>query len=186
MAQPKKRNLIYASYRSRFLKRYKGLNIADIDLIVYDFDGVMTDNKVITFQDGTEGVTVNRADGLGVSMIKEMGIPQLILSTESNPVVEARAAKIGLPVIYDTDDKRFALEAYCSMHVFDPSRVVYVGNDLNDKEAMKFAGIPIAPADAHPEIIRIAWIVLNAIGGGGVVRELADIILFSSTSGRIT
>jgi 3-deoxy-D-manno-octulosonate 8-phosphate phosphatase (KDO 8-P phosphatase) len=186
MVRLKQLNLAYASYRSRFLKRYKGLNIADIDLIVYDFDGVMTDNKVITFQDGTEGVTVNRADGLGVAMIKERGIPQLILSSDSNPVVEARAAKIGLPVIYNTCDKRSALEEYCSVHVFDPSRVVYVGNDLNDKEVMKFAGIPIAPADAHPEILRIARIVLNAIGGGGVVRELAAIILFSSTSGRIT
>lgn len=183
-AKPKQLNLAYASYRNRLLKRYKGLNIADIDLIVYDFDGVMTDNKVIVFQNGTEGVTVNRADGLGVAMIKERGIPQLILSTESNPVVEARAAKIGLPVICNTGDKRSALEAYCSKHGFDPSRVVYIGNDLNDKEAMKFAGIPIAPADAHPEILCIARIVLNAIGGGGVVRELADIILFSLTSGR--
>ena len=185
MVRPKQRNVTYTSYRSRFLKRYKGLNIADIDLIVYDFDGVMTDNKVIIFQDGTEGVTVNRADGQGVSMIKEKGIPQLILSTESNPVVVARAAKIGLPVIYNTGDKRSALEAYCSMHVFDPSRVVYVGNDLNDKETMKFVGIPIAPADAHPEILRIARIVLTAIGGGGVVRELADIILFSTASGKL-
>ena len=161
------------------MKENKSLNSADIDLIVYDFDGVMTDNKVIIFQDGTEGVIVNRSDGLAVAMIKEKGIPQLILSTESNPAVEARATKLGLPVIYNTGDKRSALAAYCSLHVFDPSRVAYVGNDLNDKEAMKFVGMPIAPADAHPEILSLARIVLKAIGGGGVVRELVDLILFS-------
>ena len=159
------------------------LKLEDIDLIVYDFDGVMTDNRVIIFQDGTEGVTVNRADGLGVAIIKEKGIPQLILSTDSNPLVQARAAKLGLPVIHNTPDKRDSLEAYCRVHTVDPSRVVYVGNDLNDKEVMEFAGIPIAPADAHPEILSIARIVLRAIGGGGVVRELADILGQKSVSG---
>ena len=166
----------------RMKKRFVNLKPAEIDLIVYDFDGVMTNNRVLIHQNGTEAVFVNRADGLGVAMIKGKGIPQLILSTESNPVVEARAIKLGLPVIYNTDDKRTALESYCRMNAFDPSRVVYVGNDLNDKGAMEFSGIPIAPADAHPEILHIARIVLHAIGGGGVVRELADMILFSSTS----
>lgn len=178
MVQFKQLNLVYESCRSRFLKRNKRLSIADIDLIVYDFDGVMTDNRVLIHQDGTESVFANRADGLGVAIIKGKGIPQLILSTESNPVVEARATKIGLPVIYNSGDKRKALDSYCRMKAFDPSRVVYVGNDLNDKEAMEFAGMPIAPADAHPEILRIALIVLNAVGGGGVVRELADIIIY--------
>ena len=164
--------------------KLSNLEPKDIDLIVYDFDGVMTDNRVIVHQDGTESVFANRADGLGVAMIKEKGIPQLILSTESNPVVEVRAVKLGLPVIYNAGDKRKALDSYCRMNDFDPSRVVYVGNDLNDKEAMEFSGMPIAPADAHPDILRIAKHVLNAKGGGGVVRELADIILFSSTAGE--
>ena len=85
-----------------------------IDLIVYDFDGVMTDNRVLTFQDGTEAVFANRADGLAINMIKEMGINQIILSTEKNAVVEARARKIGIPAIHGVGDKNTVLHAYCA------------------------------------------------------------------------
>ncbi len=84
--------------------------LKNIDLIVYDFDGVMTDNRVIVFQDGTEAVIANRADGLGVDYFRDLGIPQLILSTETNPVVKARAAKLRLKVIASCKDKKSALE----------------------------------------------------------------------------
>ena len=68
-----------------------------INLIVYDFDGVMTDNKVFVDQKGREMVQVNRADGLGISEIKKLGIEQIIVSTENNPVVSVRAIKLGIP-----------------------------------------------------------------------------------------
>ena len=67
-----------------------------IKLLVYDFDGVMTDNKVYVDQDGKEMVQVNRADGLGISMIKKLGIVQIILSTEANPVVSSWASKLDI------------------------------------------------------------------------------------------
>lgn len=148
----------------------------DIDLIVYDFDGVMTDNRVIVFQDGTEAVIVNRADGLGVDHIRLFGIPQLILSTETNPVVKARANKLGLEVIASCEDKRIALKNYCVQNGFDLGKVLYIGNDINDLEVMKIVGYPVAPADAHPDITEIACIVTKAKGGEGVARELADLI----------
>jgi len=64
------------------------MNFSDIQLIVYDFDGVMTDNRVMVSEDGMESVMVSRADGLGINMIKEIGMPQMILSTETNPVAD--------------------------------------------------------------------------------------------------
>ena len=67
-------------------------------LVVFDFDGVFTDNKVYTAQDGTETVMCDRRDGLGVKMLRERGIDMFILSLEANPVVEARARKLGLDV----------------------------------------------------------------------------------------
>ena len=149
---------------------------ADIDIIVYDFDGVMTNNRVIFMQDGTEAVIVNRGDGFGVAKIRSLGIPQLLLSTEANSVVKARADKLKLEVISGCPDKKKALMSICSDEGYDCRRVVYVGNDVNDLEAMRIAGFPIAPADAHPEIIQIAWLVTKAKGGEGVVRELCDII----------
>jgi YrbI family 3-deoxy-D-manno-octulosonate 8-phosphate phosphatase len=154
----------------------------DIDLIVYDFDGVMTDNRVLVFQDGTEAVMVNRADGLGVSMIRALGIPQLILSTETNPVVKARADKLQLEVIAPCADKKRTLKEYCEQKGYLLSRVMYVGNDLNDREAMKMAGFPIAPADAHPVIQSHAKLVTKAKGGEGVIRELSDLLTAKTNS----
>jgi YrbI family 3-deoxy-D-manno-octulosonate 8-phosphate phosphatase len=153
------------------------IQTADIDLIVYDFDGVMTDNRVIVFQDGTEAVIVNRADGLGVERLRALGIPQLILSTETNSVVGARAAKLGLEVIASCKDKKIALKNYCDQNDYDLQKVVYVGNDLNDLEVMKIVGFSIAPVDAHPDIKSLAKLVTKTKGGEGVIRELSDIII---------
>lgn len=152
-------------------------NYKDIDLIVYDFDGVMTDNRVIVFQDGTEAVIVNRADGLGVDRFRSFGIPQLILSTETNPVVKSRAAKLHLKVIASCKDKKSALENYCAQNGYDLNRVMYIGNDLNDLEVMKIVGFPVAPADAHPEIKKVAKLTTEAKGGEGVVKELSDYLM---------
>jgi len=146
----------------------------NIDLIVYDFDGVMTDNRILFFQDGTEAVMVNRADGLGINMIKELAIPQLILSTETNSVVSARAKKIGLPVLQGIGNKKKTLTEYCIQHNYDMKRVIYLGNDVNDYEVMSVVGFPLAPSDAHVKILNLAKIVLKAKGGEGVIREFAD------------
>lgn len=150
--------------------------LKDIDLIVYDFDGVMTDNRVIVLQDGTEAVIVSRADGLGVDRIRQRGIHQLILSTETNPVVKARAGKLGLEVIGSCENKKNALENYCVQNKLNLAKVLYVGNDINDLEVMRIVGYPIAPADAHPDIVKLACLVTKSKGGEGVVRELADLI----------
>ena len=149
----------------------------DIDLIIYDFDGVMTDNRVIVSQDGTEAVIVNRADGLGVDYLRNESIPQMILSTESNPVVRARAKKLKIDVVQNCGNKKEALHKVCEEKGYDLSKVIFVGNDLNDLEAMKTVGYPVAPADAHPLVLEIATLVTKAKGGEGVVRELADKIL---------
>ena len=150
--------------------------LKDIKLIVYDFDGVMTDNRVIVREDGMESVIVNRADGLGVNIIKEIGIPQMILSTETNSVVEARAKKLGIPVIQGVGDKRKVLIAYCKENDINPNYILYVGNDINDKEIMVMIGYPVAPLDAHLDIKKLAKLTLETKGGCGVVRELAEIL----------
>jgi len=78
----------------------------NIKLIAYDFDGVMTDNKVYVDQNGKETVQVNRADGMGVSEIKKLGIEQIIISTEKNPVVSARAKKLDIYCLQEIENKK--------------------------------------------------------------------------------
>jgi 3-deoxy-D-manno-octulosonate 8-phosphate phosphatase (KDO 8-P phosphatase) len=145
-----------------------------VELIVTDFDGVMTDNRVYVFDDGREAVACNRADGLGCELLRAAGIEILILSTETNPVVAARARKIGVAVEQGVRDKGAALSALIAARGLDPARVMYVGNDVNDLAAMKLIGWPAAPADAHESVRALARIVTRARGGEGVVREIAD------------
>ena len=120
-----------------------------IILIVYDFDGVMTDNKVYVDQNGNEMVQVSRADGLGVEGIRKLGLQQIILSTETNPVVAARAKKLDLFCIQGVNNKVQALVDYCENLQIELSNVAYVGNDINDLEVMKIVGTTLCPADAH-------------------------------------
>ena len=150
--------------------------LKNIDLIVYDFDGVMTDNKVYLDQDGKETVQVNRGDGLGISEIKKLGIEQIIISTEKNPVVMKRSEKLGIGCMQGIENKKAALIDYCENNNFDLQNVAYVGNDINDKEVMEIAGTTYCPLDAHKSIQDISDNILKTKGGDGVVRELLDLI----------
>jgi 3-deoxy-D-manno-octulosonate 8-phosphate phosphatase (KDO 8-P phosphatase) len=147
-----------------------------IELIAYDFDGVLTDNRVLVDQDGKEAVFVNRSDGLAIFKIKELGIKQIIISTEKNPVVTARAKKLNIPVIQAVDDKRSVLENYLLEKNISKENVVFIGNDINDKEVMEYVGLSIAPADAAKEIKVIADMTVKTKGGYGVVRELLELL----------
>ena len=147
-----------------------------IKLVVYDFDGVMTDNKVYIDQNGNEMVQVNRADGLGVAEIKKMEIEQIIMSTETNPVVSARAIKLDIPCLQGLDNKKDALLDYSKKNDIDLKNVAYVGNDINDKDAMAIAGFSFCPADAHETIKEISDHVFKRNGGDGVIRELLELI----------
>jgi len=151
--------------------------VETVKLIVYDFDGVMTDNKVYVDQIGNETVQVNRADGMGISEIKKLDVKQIIISTEKNPVVSVRASKIGIPCLQGVDNKKDVLLDYCRKNNFDLKQVAYIGNDINDKDVMETVGITFCPADAHDSIKGISNHVLKTKGGGGVIRELLDLII---------
>ncbi len=151
--------------------------IARIEAVVTDFDGVHTDDTVRVDQNGVESVRVSRRDGLGVRMLRGAGVPVLILSTETNPVVAARAAKLGVPVLQGIDDKAAALVRWAADAGVQLEHVAYLGNDVNDLGALGSVGWPFAVADAHPRTLAAARRVLRSPGGAGAVRELAEIIL---------
>lgn len=148
-----------------------------VDAVAFDFDGVFTDNTVQTDQNGVESVTSSRSDGLGIRMLREHGVPMVVISTEENPVVAARCRKMGLEVYQAVGDKSTVLARWLSERVLQPHRTVYMGNDVNDLPAMELVGMPVCPSDAHPDVLRRARHVVAARGGAGAVRELADAIL---------
>nr|WP_243695994.1 acylneuraminate cytidylyltransferase [Labedella phragmitis] len=154
-----------------------------VDAVVTDFDGVHTDDSAFVDGDGREIVRVNRADGHGVRLLRDAGIPVLILSAERNAVVVARGAKLGVEVIHGVDgddargDKGDVLGAWADGLGIALDHVAYVGNDLGDLPALRLVGWPIAVADAHPAVLAVARVVLASRGGDGAVRELADRVI---------
>lgn len=151
----------------------------DVDALVTDFDGVHTNDRAHLDEHGNEYVTVNRRDGMGVARLRNLGIPMLILSTERHPIVRARAKKLAVDVLHGVDDKADALRTWMSAQRLDPSRVAYVGNDINDLPAMALVGWPIATADAEPAVKAAARIILDHRGGDGAVREITDRIRYA-------
>jgi len=152
-----------------------------IELIVCDFDGVITDNLVWTDQDGRETVAASRSDSMRVDELRELGIEMMILSSEVSSVVSARAKKMGVEAVHGVglSKKGEALRQLLAEKDLNPSHVVYLGNDLNDLPCFAIAGWAVAVADAYPEVIRAADFVLSRPGGRGAVRELCDLILGS-------
>ena len=156
----------------------------NIDLLILDFDGVLTDNRVYVTQDGKEAVACHRGDGWGIRLLKNAGLEIIILSTETNPVVSTRARKLGVQCIQGCPDKAEATREIIARKELDSEKVMYVGNDTNDLGAMMLVGHPVAPADSHPDIVEIAKTVTKSRGGYGVVRELAELMLSKSYSGK--
>lgn len=166
---------------SFFLQKIKkqnalGLLPAKIDLIVYDFDGTMTNNKVEVNEIGMESVVCIRSDGYGVYLIKKAGIQQLILSTEESKVVQARAKKLKIRAINPCYDKKQWLLTFCKDENISLSNVVYIGDGVNDLEVMKAVGCSLAPSDSCKEMLSVANIVLTSKGGDGVIYEFVGLL----------
>jgi YrbI family 3-deoxy-D-manno-octulosonate 8-phosphate phosphatase len=148
-----------------------------VALLVLDFDGVMTDDRVYLNQRGEEMVAAHRGDGLGISLLKEAGVEVIVLSREKNPVVKARADKLGIAAYQGVEDKGTRLEGILADRNLLPEHAVYLGNDVNDLPCKDQVGLFAAVADAHPEVISRAGLVLEKKGGFGAVREMCDLIL---------
>ena len=150
-----------------------------IDLVICDFDGVITDNRVWVDQDGRESVAAYRSDSIRIRELREHGIEVLILSSEPNRVVEARAKKMGVEAIHGIgiQEKGRVMREVLAQKNIQAENVIFVGNDLNDLPCFEVAGWSVAVADAYPEVIRAADFVLSKAGGHGALRELCDLLL---------
>jgi len=155
----------------------KELNLYSLQAIIFDFDGVLTDDHVWVDQDGREMVCCSRRDGLGFDLLRQTDLQLFILSTETNLVVSRRAEKLKINCIQGSQDKASALQCLAREKGFSLSQALYVGNDLNDLEAMQLCGYSACPRDAHAEVQKIATFQLQTLGGQGVVREIVENLL---------
>ncbi len=152
--------------------------LAQIKAVVMDFDGVHTDNLVLTDQNGVETVRTSRGDGLGLGQLGATGHWALmILSKERNPTVIRRGSKLGIEVQNGIDDKRAVLEMWLSTKTLLWKNLLYVGNDVNDLAAINAAGLSACPADSHPSVLAAVDWVLPYNGGHGALRFMCDTLL---------
>ena len=154
----------------------KKINIDLIDLIVFDFDGVFTDNNVILNEDGKEHVVCSRSDGLAIEVLRNLypDLKLIILSSEKNRIVKARGKKLKIDVYQNVCYKEEALKTFVKDKSIELSRTLYVGNDVNDYNAMILCQYSVCPFDSDYRIKKIVDIVLSSKGGKGVIRELIE------------
>jgi N-acylneuraminate cytidylyltransferase len=148
-----------------------------IELVVFDFDGVLTDNRVWVDEEGHEQISANRSDSLGLKFLCRNGIKLLVLSTETNSVVAARCKKMDVPLLQGVWEKADALKKYMEDHHIEPRNTIFVGNDINDTPCFPLVGCAVVVADAQSEAMQQADLVLGQDGGFGAVRELCDLIM---------
>jgi len=150
---------------------------SNIKILFLDFDGVLTDNFVYVSEEGVENVRCYRSDGIGISNLVKSGIRVVIVSTESNNVVLKRAEKLKIPAFNAIKDKARIVIEYSKKLKVELKDVAFLGNDINDIDALKIVGHPFGVFDCFPELNDIIIYKTKKRGGEGAVRELCDLIL---------
>lgn len=154
--------------------------LQNIKLLILDVDGTLTDGGIYYDKEGHELKKFNAKDGLGIVLAQKSGIDVMFLTGRSSVIVEKRAIELKVKYLFQgIGDKAEFLDKFMNERDIPKQAVAYVGDDLNDYEAMKLAGITACPADAADEIREISNIVLTRNGGCGAVREFIDKILLS-------
>jgi len=151
--------------------------IRRIRLVAFDFDGVFTDNMVYVFENGSEAVRCNRSDGIGLQKLGHLGIKTVIISSEANPVVAARARKLKIDCVQDCQDKRGVLVDIAVKIGISLDQVAFVGNDVNDLPCLTCVALPVVVQDAHPDVVPVARYQTRSSGGHGAVREVCDLFV---------
>ncbi|GAA1771375.1 acylneuraminate cytidylyltransferase [Agromyces humatus] len=175
------RRHVSAGHDGHDVAQRRPTRLIDVDAVVTDFDGVHTDDTAWVDAEGRELVRVSRSDGHGVARLREAGIPVLILSAETNPVVAARAAKLQVEVRHGVAEKGVVLAEWAEARGIRLDRIAYLGNDEGDLPALALVGWPVAVADAVASVRSIARLVLDRRGGTGAVRELAELVVGART-----
>ena len=147
-----------------------------VRLVLLDFDGVLTDNRVIVSESGEESVVCSRADGIGIARLRSHGVPCCVVSSEENAVVERRCEKLGVRCFRGVKSKVEVAAVLGAELGVPPEEMLFVGNDVNDLDLLEFVGLGVAVADAVPEVLQVAGLVLESRGGFGAVREICDLV----------
>jgi 3-deoxy-D-manno-octulosonate 8-phosphate phosphatase (KDO 8-P phosphatase) len=149
-----------------------------LKLLLTDVDGVLTDGRVLLLPDGQEAQAFHIRDGMGIVLAQRAGLTTGVLSGRLSPLVARRAAQLGMSVVRQgIASKRTALREILAERGIGGHEVAYMGDDVNDLGVMEDVGLSAAPADAAFEVRSRAFMITEAAGGGGCLREFVEAIL---------
>ena len=150
----------------------------NIQWIVLDVDGVLSDGSLVYTSTGEELKSFSVKDGLGLTAARKSGIKLAIITARVSPMVERRAKELHFDaLLMGHANKTEALRSLCAEHQIDLKTIAYMGDDLNDLGALQLVGLPMAPNNAVPEVKQLAKFISTVNGGQGAVREAVDSIL---------
>jgi len=155
------------------------VNFNEVEAVVFDFDGVFTDNHVFIDQHGNESIRCYRSDGIGIERIQSLGIKTMIISSEIDNVVQKRAKKLSINCLNNIKAKDIAIKEFSYNASVPLNKILYLGNDINDIPALKIVGMPVGVADSFPELDDYILFKTNKRGGYGAVREICDKIYYA-------
>ena len=162
------------------------VNIPEIKMFLTDCDGCLTDGGMYYSEKGDELKKFNTRDGMGFSMLKKMGVITGIITSEDVELNRRRAKKLNLDILeVGCKDKVTTIQRICNERSINPQNVCYIGDDINDIEAIRFVGFGCAPADAISEVKESAKYVTKAVGGRGVIREVVKVIIDAENKNAI-
>ncbi|MEX5213161.1 MAG: HAD hydrolase family protein [Nitrospiraceae bacterium] len=152
--------------------------LKSIRLLATDVDGVLTDAGMYYTESGDELKKFNTRDGMGIKLLQKAGLITAIVTQERTKLVARRADKLTIPELHQgVMDKLSCLREMALKYGLTLKEVAYIGDDVNDLEALRAVGLSAAPADAMPAIRKAVRYVCRQKGGEGALREIADLIL---------
>ena len=149
-----------------------------IRLFATDVDGVLTDAGMYYSESGDEWKKFNTRDGMGIKLLQKAGLVTALITMEHTKLVTRRAEKLAIPEVHQgVRDKLTVLREVVARHGLTLGQVAYIGDDVNDVEALQAVGFSASPADGLPQVLAVVDYVCRKKGGEGAVREVADLIL---------
>lgn len=159
--------------------------LRQIRIFATDVDGVLTDAGMYYSESGDEWKKFNTRDGMGIKLLQKAGLITAIVTQERTRLVARRAEKLAIPELHQgVMDKLSVIQEMATRHGLSLQHVAYIGDDVNDIEALKAVGFSAAPADGLPQVQEVVDYVCRQKGGEGAVRELVEMILQSRSETR--
>jgi len=163
------------------------LKAAQIKLIAFDVDGVLTNGEIVYGNNGEEMKVFNAKDGQGMFSLSKKGFITAIITARASAIVEKRAKDLEILHVYqDVKNKILALQELMNIYKLDYSQIAYIGDDLPDICVLEKVGLAFCPNDAVDEVKKICHYVLSKEGGKGAVREMTDFIISAKSDQEVT